>query len=82
MLRTAICNVCNKEFKTSRSHTRACGSKCRNTQWRLSKAKVVSVKLEFTTDHYRHLRKQADANGVSINQYAYKRVMSNEGSQC
>lgn len=66
MLRIANCTVCNKEYSTCRSHSKTCNSTCRNVAWRLSKSKVVLVKLEFTNDHYRQLRKQADANGMTV----------------
>jgi hypothetical protein len=78
MLRIAICNICNKEFPTSRSHSKTCGSTCRNAQWRLSKVKTVSVKLDLAVAHYRVLRNQADTHGKSINEYLADRVVQSE----
>lgn len=69
MLRIAICNVCKKEYPTKRSHSKTCNSTCRNVRWRLSKAKVVSVKIDFNTNHYRQLHKQADANNMTVTAY-------------
>lgn len=78
MLRIATCNACNKEFTTSRCHTKTCSSKCRNAQWRLSKAKTVQVRLDLTTRHYHVLRTEANAAGKSINQYAHDRIVQSE----
>lgn len=42
----------------------------------------IPVKIMLSFSNYALIKNAAESRGVSINQYAHDRVMSNEGSQC
>jgi hypothetical protein len=79
MLRIATCNICNKEFPTNRSHTKTCGSTCRNSQWRLSKTKLTLVKLMFTFTHHQLIQKASATAGVTVAQYLHNHITHTMG---
>lgn len=74
------CQYCGVNLINKRSHARFCNGAHRAAQWRLEKARNVSIKLHIPKLEYLKIKSQAAMSGLLINEFMLSKVTSGTGA--
>lgn len=69
-----LCESCGTKLINKRSHALTCSNTCRWRVWQAKQSMKVPVKLMLNIAHYELIKNNADAIGVSINDFIHSRI--------
>ncbi|MNL81187.1 hypothetical protein D3C87_2082230 [compost metagenome] len=69
MSETKQCSSCGTKLINKRSHALTCSNTCRWRVWQAKQSAMIPVKLMFNITNYEFIKGNAEAIGVSINDY-------------
>ncbi|MNC24437.1 hypothetical protein D3C75_724920 [compost metagenome] len=76
MSETKQCSSCGTKLVNKRSHALTCSNTCRWRVWQAKQSAMIPVKLMFSITSYEFIKSNADAIGVSINDFIHSRVIA------
>lgn len=74
MSETKQCSSCGTKLVNKRSHALTCSNTCRWRVWQAKQSAMIPVKLMFSITSYELIKGNAEATGVSINDFIHSRV--------
>ena len=70
------CASCGSKLVNKRSHARTCSNTCRWRVWQAKQIAMIPVKLMFNIANYEFIKGNAEAIGVSINDYLQTKAIA------